>query len=374
MKNIFIPLALCVVAFFVAPASGLADANSLGLEHVTVAAEDGKFFGWPANGGAWAWEDEIVVVFKQGKMDTEVKGHMIARNVPQIDVQARSLDGGRTWKLEKDFQFVTNDQTVKKLEKPIDFLHKDFALMFRLTGIKSGKSYFYYTYDRAKTWEGPFEVPMFGEALISARTCTLIEGSHEMYAFVSGAPSSGQEFGTHVFMIHTTDGGMTWKKIANVGPASDPDQWFIMPSAVRISKDELVCGLRYNDKRSGKQICGIQIWGSLDNGRTWQERSNLVVGTTPPTLEYFDDGRLILMYGNRLRPKTGVNVRVSKDKGKTWSDPIVFRDDGGGSDLGYTKNVFRTDGKGILFYYFTLKEPKADRTIEATLWNPDKFR
>lgn len=344
-------------------------------EHVTVAAEKGKFFGWPANGGAWCWDNEILVVFKQGDMDVGESGHLIKRSVPQIDVQARSLNGGKTWILEKDIQFVTNDKTVKKLTEPIDFTHKDFAIMFRLTGLNAGKSYFYYTYDRGHTWRGPFEVPMFGEALISARTCVLIESSKEMYAFISGAPKTGEEFSTHVLLVYTKDGGLTWEKVSDVGPASDSKQWFIMPDAVRISKTEIVCGLRYNDNRDGKQHCGIQIWGSIDNGRTWEHRNTFELGSSPPTLSWHrEDGKLILFYGNRLRPTQGINAMVSHDKGRTWSKPIALRDDGGGFDLGYTKNVMRSDGKGILFYYYTLLDPKADRTIEATVWDSTDFQ
>ena len=34
-------------------------------EHVIVYRETGKFAGWPANYGMWAWGDEIVVGFTQ---------------------------------------------------------------------------------------------------------------------------------------------------------------------------------------------------------------------------------------------------------------------------------------------------------------------
>jgi hypothetical protein len=340
--------------------------------HVTVAAEKGQFFGWPANGGAWAWGDEIVVIFQQGKMNTAEKGHLIDRSIPQIDVHARSLDGGKTWKLEKDYQFICNQNTVKKLETPIDFKHENFAFRFQLTGIKGGKSYFFYSYDRCKTWNGPYELPLFGEAFVSARTCTLIEGTHEMRAFVSGAPQTGEEFGTHVFLIRTQDGGLNWEKVADVGPLSHPDKWYIMPSVARISENELVCGLRFVDR--DKKIYGNEYWGTLDNGKTWQFRSMLPIGSTPPSLEYLSGDRLVVLYGQRDGKTTGINARLSRDRGKTWGDEIVFRNDGGSFDLGYTRNVFRTDGKGVLMYYFTLKDPLQDRTIEATIWNPDEIK
>jgi hypothetical protein len=373
-KNFTVFTSILFVVFFVSLTlfSIAQDTAEQGLTHVTVAAEKDQFFGWPANGGAWVWNDEIVVVFKQGKMNTTEKGHLIDRAVPQIDVQARSLDGGKTWKLEKDYQFVCNKNTVKTLETPIDFKHENFAFRFQLTGITGGKSYFFYSYDRCKTWNGPYELPLFGEAFVSARTCIFVEGTHTMRAFVSGAPKTGDEFGTHVFLIQTQNGGLNWEKIADVGPLSHPNKWYIMPSAVRISEHELVCALRFRDK--DKKISGNEFWGTLDNGKTWQFRSMLPIGSTPPSLEYLNGDRLVLLYGQRNGKKTGISARVSKDRGKTWNDEIVFRNDGGSFDLGYTRNVFRNDGKGVLLYYFTLNDPLQDRTIEATIWNPDEIQ
>jgi hypothetical protein len=379
MKKRFMVLSLMMLMLFFSSAASFSLAQNvipnvpeLEINHVTVAAEEGQFFGWPANGGAWVWGDEIVVVFKQGKMNIKEKGHLIDRSVPQIDVQARSLDGGKTWTLEKDYQFICNNNTVKKLESPIDFKHENFAFRFQLTGLSGGKSYFFYSYDRCKTWNGPYELPLFGEALVSARTCTLIEGTHEMRAFVSGAPQTGEEFGTHVFLIQTQDGGLNWEKVTDVGLPSQPDQWSIMPSVARISGNELVCALRFHNRN--KNISGHEYWGSLDNGKTWQFRSMLPLGSTPPSLEYLNGDRLVVLYGQRNGKTPGISVRLSKDRGKTWGDEIVFRNDGGSFDLGYTRNVFRSDGKGILIYYFTLQNPNADRTIEATLWNPDQIQ
>jgi len=36
------------------------------IKNVVVYQEPGRFGGWPANNGIWAWGDEIVVGFMQG--------------------------------------------------------------------------------------------------------------------------------------------------------------------------------------------------------------------------------------------------------------------------------------------------------------------
>lgn len=40
-------------------------------------------------------------------------------------------------------------------------------------------------------------------------------------------------------------------------------------------------------------------------------------------------------------------------------------------DIGYTRSVQRADGKIVTIYYW-VGDPKKERTIEATIWDPDK--
>jgi hypothetical protein len=81
------------------------------------------------------------------------------------------------------------------------------------------------------------------------------------------------------------------------------------------------------------------------------------------------DGRLAVAYGYRSYP-LGMRAKISEDDGKTWSEEIVLRDDGGTWDLGYPRMVQRNDGKLVTIYYFnTVKHPSPH--IVATIWDPD---
>jgi Neuraminidase (sialidase) len=79
------------------------------------------------------------------------------------------------------------------------------------------------------------------------------------------------------------------------------------------------------------------------------------------------DGRLVLVFGYRDAPY-GLRARVSSDEGKTWSNDIVIRDDGGMSDLGYPRTVVRPDGKLLSVYYYNYGSDQ-ERFIGASIFD-----
>ncbi|MHC4478052.1 MAG: hypothetical protein ACYTEL_20635, partial [Planctomycetota bacterium] len=73
------------------------------MRHVDVYKEPGRFAGWPAGYGAnqWIWGNEIMVSFKRGYYKFSPTSHTIDSSKPRNRWQARSLDGGETWTLER---------------------------------------------------------------------------------------------------------------------------------------------------------------------------------------------------------------------------------------------------------------------------------
>jgi hypothetical protein len=154
--------------------------------HVVVARAPGRYGGWPANHGIWAWGNEILVGFSWGHMREggADAGHPIDRQRPEEHMLARSLDGGETWKHEKpagltpppspgNIAGVPTDKGGKEpseLTVPIDFTAPGFALTARMSNIHLGPSWFFYTIDKGHSWNGPFKLPEFGQKGIAART------------------------------------------------------------------------------------------------------------------------------------------------------------------------------------------------------------
>ncbi|MHC4874349.1 MAG: sialidase family protein [Planctomycetota bacterium] len=115
-----------------------------------------------------------------------------------------------------------------------------------------------------------------------------------------------------------------------------------------------------------------QIYISKDMGRSWKLHSRVNDLGAPASLLQLPDKRLVCVYGCRIKP-WGIRARVSNDRGLTWSEEIVLRDDGGSQDLGYPRIIQRPDGKLLTVYYFNSKDDPIQqnggvRHIAATIW------
>lgn len=369
-------------------------------EHVVVYRETGKFAGWPANYGMWAWDNglggEIVVGFTQCTQKAKAGFHSRTPELPAIPMQSRSLDGGRTWTtsripaaspngrgfsadehMKPELRVLTAiQQGLGPLPRPcpgtIDFTHPDFAMMVVRTGLGGGTiPWFYLSNDRAHSWQGPYSLPLFEQTGIEARTDVIINGPRDCMIFVTASTESGVE-GKGVLMARTTDGGRNFQLVSWVGE-SEKDE-LIMPSSVRLDGQTIVTAIRCSVREGEFEITPtwIDLYESTDNGASFHYLTRPVPsagsGGNPPAMLKLQDGRLCLTYGYRAAP-FGIQARLSEDGGKSWSDAIHLRDDGACSDLGYPRTIQRADGTLLTTYYFN-ENKDTERYIAATLWKP----
>jgi hypothetical protein len=366
---------LCTGAF--------ADEGATVIEHVIVYKEPGRFGGWPANHGIWSWGDEILVGFSAGYYKYQGPyRHAIDHDKPEEHLLARSLDGGRSWTIENPAAqgvLVPQGDALHGIAPPdvqenpatdcpggIDFTHPDFAMTVRMSSTDTGPSRFYYSYDRGRTWKGPFKVPMFGQLGIAARTDYIVNGKHDCMLFLTAAKQNGRE--GRPLCARTTDGGKTWQFVSWIGP--EPKGFSIMPSSVRLSETDILTAVR---RREGPKRW-IEAYSSEDNGASWRLLSTPVPDAgegNPPSVVMLKDGRICITYGYRAEPYS-ICARLSTDNGVTWGEEIVLRDDGGCRDLGYPRTVQRPDGKIVTVYYFN-EGSHEERYIAATIWDPGEM-
>lgn len=341
-------------------------------EHGVVYHEAGRFGGWPANHGMWAWGNELLVGFETGHFRRTAQGHAIDYTKPAEHVLARSTDGGRTWTMERPAGLkpppgvkvagVPTGPDGRPLEDSpggFDFTAPGFAFTARMESHQGGQSRFYVSMDKGRSWMGPYRLPDFGQPHgTAARTDYLVNGRHDLTAFITVAKSNGRE--GRVAAIRTRDGAKTWTLEAWVTPEPEGDDYAIMPSSVRLKNGSIVTAVRYRKS--------IEIYRSDDDAKTWRSLGQAVAGLggNPPSLIQLPDGRLVLTYGYRVKPY-GIRARVSSDEGRTWGEEIVLRADGGNWDLGYPRTVLRPDGKLVTVYYYNTSA-EAERFIGYTIW------
>jgi len=354
------------------------------IAHIPIYDVDGRFGGWPANHGIWSWGDEILVGFGAGYYkNLGPTRHAIDRERPEYHLLARSLDGGQHWKIfnpsEKGGVLLGTAEMRHGTVPPgyreatpvdcpggIDFTHPDFAMTVRMSGVHTGQSRFYYSYDRGRSWKGPFKLPALGQRGIAARTDYVVNGKRDCTLFLTASKSNDRE--GRPFCVRTEDGGKSWAFLSYIGP--EPEGFSIMPSTVRLDRDTLLCTVR---RREGDKRF-IAAYRSTDDGKSWTYLNTPVPDAgegNPPCLIKLRDGRLCLTYGYRAAP-FGIRARLSSDQGMTWSSqPIILRNDGGGRDVGYARTIERPDGKIVTVYYFQPQDD-VDRKVIATIWDPGR--
>lgn len=365
------------------------DANVI---HEIVYLEDGKFAAWPANGGMWIWDNEILVCFTVADHDYEVSSGHTYDVATSRNMFSRSLDGGKTWTLEDGYQHgitayamdhrIGNERvTPEVLQYPIDFRNPNFALLFQRESNRSGPTHLYYTYDRGESWTGPYIFPELDSAGITNRTDYFVDSKNELSAMLSIGHG-------RTAYAKTEDGGLHWELTSYVGPdftkseeLSSRNDYSLMPSTIRLTDSNILTTIRHREGDEGN--VWITSYLSDDNGLKWSKLDDPVKNhvNSPPALVKLPDDRLALIYivrkrnwlvGSTEMRSSQLAAKLSSDNGQSWGEEIILREnDGANSDVGYPRAVVKSDGSIVITYYWNhaLDENSVPyRYIAVTHW------
>ncbi|MCC5930454.1 MAG: exo-alpha-sialidase [Cyclobacteriaceae bacterium] len=360
-----------------------------GINYVIVSAEEGRFRAWPANNGLWNWDNgkEILVGFTDGKRVRD-EFHFIEK--PYISKLARSLDGGKTWNTEDPEGYVGDGKEVTESPGDITFNHPDFAMRVGAIGYHGNDDplgLFFYSYDRGKSWAGPYRFTELNDAPelegmeMTSRTSYLVDGEQTILIMMT-ARKPEWEFGRDkAFVARSKDGGKSFQFISWIVPLTD-DYRAVMLSTVRLNENTIITTARRRNPFDAEQPCWVDAYISEDRGESWRFLSK--VGETglhngnPPALTLLKDGRLVCVYANRDVSK--MMMRYSEDQGKTWGEETVIRDNLWGEeatakynpntfDMGYPQVLQNVDGNIVAIYYLA-REERPHSYIEAAIWKP----
>ena len=154
--------------------------------------------------------------------------------------------------------------------------------------------------------------------------------------------------GKWIGVCESRDDGKSWQKLAQIPtrPGDDPAEYHEL-HAIEAANGTIIAQIRNHNASNSRETLQSE---STDGGKTWSMPRSIGVWGLPSHLLRLKDDRLLMSYGYRRRP-FGNEARISKDHGKTWSEPITISGDGANGDLGYPSSVELTDGTLLTAWY-----------------------
>ncbi len=144
-----------------------------------------------------------------------------------------------------------------------------------------------------------------------------------------------------VGVCESTDDGQSWRWLATIPPRDgDKPADYHELHAVETADKRIVVHLRNHNKANERETLQTE---SSDGGRSWAKPRPIGVWGLPSHLLRLADDRLLMSYGHRRQP-LGNQARVSADHGRTWSEPIVLSD---GRLLYAGKDLWRDGRVGV---------------------------
>lgn len=301
-------------------------------------------------------------------------------------VTMRSEDRGRSWQVvNEDRNRPNNDVMVPRpgidgldaaLEElgPIDYsapgvlvsnfnhqyFNQDPLVREYYDGLKKvmeapeRRVFFRVSKDDGRSWSRSVAAPMSGLYSLAGVESATVRPDGQCLIFLNGVTKQGQ--GSRPLVYRSTDDGnfhfMSW-----VTPRDDPmfggtNQMY--PRGLMLPGGRLLCTVRIDRDWAGDMW--THVYCSDDGGRTWDFLSRISDFGAPAAPLRLSDGRLVMVYGNRLQPS--IRAVVSEDEGRTWGPELIVRDDGGSWDIGYPRAWQAGRGRiGVLYYFNTKDDP-----------------
>jgi sialidase-1 len=165
----------------------------------------------------------------------------------------------------------------------------------------------------------------------------------------------------------SSDDGQTWNWLAAI-PTREGDDYraYHELHAVQCAEGRLIVQIRNHNSRNTGETLQCE---SEDGGRTWTVPHSIGVWGLPSHLLRLQDGRLLMTYGHR-RPPYGNQARISEDQGDNWSEPVIVSGDGAGGDLGYPSTV-QLDDRSLVTVWYEKLAGLPNAVLRQARWSLD---
>lgn len=297
----------------------------------------------------------------------------------------RSTDAGRTWRVtDADPRRPNNDVMVPRPGidgrpgglpevAPVDFndpdvlvsnfnhqyLREDPQLRDYLPYLDSlvtapeRQVYWRVSTDGGNSWSRSAMLPLDGLHSLSAVESSTMRPDGRCLLFLSGVARPGE--GSRPLVYRSLDDGSDFRFLSWITPRNDPlagGTVQMYPRGLVMPDGRILCTVRIDRNWDGDMW--THLYASDDGGRTWYflSRANDFGAPAAPLL--LADGRLVLVYANRLQPS--MRAIVSEDGGRSFGPELVIRDDGGSWDIGYPRVWEAAPGVVGALYYFNTRD------------------
>jgi hypothetical protein len=212
--------------------------------------------------------------------------------------------------------------------------------------------------DGGCTWSAPYRVPFN-----SPHGPIAVSGGRLLYP-----GKKLWEPGTANGVAESTDDGLTWRILSEIpvrpGDTAEP---YCELHGVETADGRILVQIRNHNKTNEGETLQCE---SADGGKSWTMPHEIGVWGLPSHLLRADDGTLVMTYGYRREPY-GNLARISRDHGRTWSEPITLSAEAGRRDLGYPSTV-QLDAREFLSVWYEKMPDTPKAVLRQARWTLDQ--
>jgi len=297
------------------------------------------------------------------KLKGDMLGAVVRGGAPHIGIKGRldwihSEDGGRTWSKPSiivDSELDDRNPAMGQMADGAIVMAYAEASTYNEKGefdtsVGAYTLFYVISTDNGKTWSKKIPLPCgyirngspYGRIILLPDETALMPvygGYDANYKGTVKVPDGTRSISG---LLRSNDNGRTWGDFSIIS-STDHNE-----TAIAYLPDGRLIAMMRTEKDARLEQCE-----STDNGYTWSvPRPVTLPSQHPADLCLLSDGRLLLAYGNRIKPY-GVGAMVSNDMGKTWEDDkrILAAWTSLNTDCGYPSVVQLDDGTFVIMYY-----------------------
>jgi hypothetical protein len=215
--------------------------------------------------------------------------------------------------------------------------------------------YFRVSKDAGNTWSRSAMLRLDGLFSLAGVESATVRADGQCLLFLNGVSRQGEA--SRPLVYRSLDDGSDFRFLSWVTPEVESTSGGAVrmyPRGLQLPDGRILCAVRIDRDWAGDMW--THVYESRDLGRTWSFLSRISDFGAPAAPLRLADGRLVMVYGYRLRPS--IRAVVSEDGGRSWGPELIVRDDGGSWDIGYPRAWDAGRGRvGVLYYFNTRNDP-----------------